>query len=129
MIKKIPKNAILILVGVAAFILLAGAREFISFVADWWFFREIGYEAVFTKTFVAKMLAGLTFGVFAFLTILINLLIAGKRAAIAAHRPQPAYGAALYPGGTRCIPARLPRRRAILGAGAPLPEQRACRSC
>jgi hypothetical protein len=68
-----------ILAGISAFLILVGAREIISFATDWQFFREIGYVAVFTKSFTAKLLAGLTFGILAFLTVLINLLIAGKR--------------------------------------------------
>ncbi len=72
------KNRVLIAVAVAAIILLMGAREFFSFMADWQFFREVGFEAVFTKTFTAKVLAGLVFGLAAFLAVLINLLIAAK---------------------------------------------------
>ena len=79
MFKKIPRNWIVIFSVAAVFILLASARECISFVVDWQFFREIGYEAVFTKTFIAKLLTGLAFGVIAFLTIFVNLIIAGKR--------------------------------------------------
>jgi uncharacterized membrane protein (UPF0182 family) len=69
----------LLIIGIAAFIILTGAREFLSFVADWQFFREIGYDAVFTRTLFAKLLAGLAFGAIAFLAVLINLLIAGRR--------------------------------------------------
>ena len=79
MFKKIPRNWIVIFSVAAVFILLASARECISFVVDWQFFREIGYEAVFTKTLIAKLLTGLAFGVTAFLTIFVNLIIAGKR--------------------------------------------------
>ena len=79
MIKKIPKNRLLLLAGIMAFIIIIGAREIIVFAVDWQFFREIGYEAVFTKTIVAKLLAGLAFGVIAFLTVLISLMIAGRR--------------------------------------------------
>jgi len=76
---KIPKNGVLIFAAVAAFILLAGARGIFSFMADWLFFHEVGYEAVFTKTFEAKLLTGLAFGAAAFLVIFVNLLLAGKR--------------------------------------------------
>jgi len=74
-----PKNKVLIVAAVSAVILLAGAREFVSFLVDWRFFSEVGFEAVFTKTFTAKVLTGLVFGLTAFLMVLINLLIAGKR--------------------------------------------------
>ncbi len=76
--KKVSKNGVLIAAAVAVFILLAGAREFFSFMVDWQFFREVGYEAVFTKTFTAKLLTGLAFGLTAFLMVFSNLLIAGK---------------------------------------------------
>src|SRR3972149_1275002 len=78
--KKMPKNKVLIVAAVSAIILLAGARGFFSFLADWQFFREVGYEAVFQKTFTAKLLTGLVFGLTAFLLVFINLFIAGKRA-------------------------------------------------
>ena len=79
MFKKIPRNWIVIFSVAAVLILLASARECISFIVDWQFFRELGYEAVFTKTFTTKLLTGLAFSVMVFLTIFINLLIAGKR--------------------------------------------------
>jgi len=79
MSKKITGSWVLIFAVVAAFILLGGAREFISFFVDLEFFREIGFEAVFTKTYIAKMLTGLAFGGITFFLIFINLLIAGKR--------------------------------------------------
>jgi len=79
MIKKIPRNVFLIVAAVAAFMLLAGSREVVSFLVDWRFFREVGFEAVFTKTFKAKLLSGLAFGTITFLMLSINLFIAGKR--------------------------------------------------
>ncbi len=79
MIKKIPRNWVLIFAVVTMFTLLAGAREFLSFVVDLQFFRETGFEAVFTKTFFAKMMTGFSFGVAAFLAIYVNLFIAGRR--------------------------------------------------
>jgi uncharacterized membrane protein (UPF0182 family) len=77
--KNISRNWVLIVAVAAAFTLLAGAREFISFVVDWQFFREVGFKAVFTKTFTAKLLTGLAFSVIAFLSLYSNLLVAGKR--------------------------------------------------
>jgi uncharacterized membrane protein (UPF0182 family) len=76
---KLPKNTMLVAATVAVFILLAGAREIISFFADWQFFREVGYEAIFTKTFTAKLMAGFAFGLGSFLIISVNLFIAGRR--------------------------------------------------
>jgi uncharacterized membrane protein (UPF0182 family) len=77
---KMPRNRLLIAAVVAAVILLAGAREFFDFMADWLFFREVGYEAVFSKTFTAKLLTGLAFGATAFFFIFVNLRITRSRA-------------------------------------------------
>src|SRR5208337_3270706 len=71
-------NKGLIIALAAAFLLLFGSREFISFLVDWLFFREVGYEAVFTTTFRTKMLAGMTLGAIAFFVIFINLFIARR---------------------------------------------------
>ncbi len=79
MTKKIPPNRLLIIALIAAFLLLAGSREFIAYLADWLFFREVGYSAVFTKTFLAKLLTGLAFGATAFLMLFINLGLARRR--------------------------------------------------
>ncbi|HUJ17968.1 MAG TPA: UPF0182 family protein [Nitrospirota bacterium] len=79
MSNKIQRHWVLIFSVVAALTLLASARELISLEVDWQFFHETGFEAVFTKTLTAKLLAGLAFGVIAFLLIYSNLLIAGKR--------------------------------------------------
>jgi len=77
--KKIPRNVILISVVIVAFILLASAREIISFLADWKFFQEVGFDAIFTKTYEAKLLIGFVFGAITFLMFYINLIIAMKR--------------------------------------------------
>ncbi len=77
--RKLLRNRVLIIAAVAAFVLLAGAREFISFAKDWQFFRETGFIEVFTRTYIAKLLTGLAFGVTAFLAVFINLFVAGKR--------------------------------------------------
>ena len=79
MSRKIMGNRLLLVAVVAAFFILGGTREFISFFVDLQFFREIGFEAVFTKTYTAKLLTGLAFGGLVFSLLYINLLIAGKR--------------------------------------------------
>ena len=73
-------NRLLITALIAVFVLLMGSRGFVAFMADWLFFREVGYEAVFTKTFQAKLFTGFAFGTAAFLVIFINLRIATRRA-------------------------------------------------
>lgn len=48
----------------------------ISLVTDWWWFSEVGFTEVFTKSLVAKVSLGLTVGVFATVFLLSNFLIA-----------------------------------------------------
>ncbi len=48
----------------------------ISLVTDWWWFSEVGFTEVFTKSLVAKVSLGLTVGVFAAAFLLTNFLIA-----------------------------------------------------
>ena len=60
------------------FLILLGSREIISFLADWLFFREVGYGSVFTTTFQAKLFSGTALGAIAFLMIFINLFIARR---------------------------------------------------
>jgi hypothetical protein len=134
---KPPKNWVLIAAAVSAIILLAGSRELISFLVDWQFFREVGFESVFKKTFTAKLLIGFVFGLAAFLMVLTSPSPEsarparhdepplGKRAAIAAPRPEPADDRDLSSGGVSRVRVRLPDRRAVLGACAPVPEQHA----
>ena len=77
--KKTQGNRGLMIAAIVGFILLVGSRQIIAFMADWRFFREVGFEAVFTKTFKAKLLLGLAFGLATFCIISLNLFIAGKR--------------------------------------------------
>ncbi|MGE5174122.1 MAG: UPF0182 family protein, partial [Betaproteobacteria bacterium] len=74
-----PGNKVLIIAIIAAFLVLFGSREFVSFMGDWLFFREVGYGPVFLKTVSAKLLAGSAFGIIAFLVIFINLRLATRR--------------------------------------------------
>jgi uncharacterized membrane protein (UPF0182 family) len=74
------RNRVLIAVLIAAFIVLAGSREFIAFMVDWLYFREVGYGAVFQKIFTARLITGILFGGVTFLVIFINLHIATRRA-------------------------------------------------
>ena len=76
--KKMTRNKVLIIAMIAAFMFLLGSRECFAFMAAWRFFREVGYQAVFSKTFQAKTFSGLAFGSLAFFVIFINLAIAGR---------------------------------------------------
>lgn len=77
--KKIQGNRGIIIAAVVGLLLLVASRQIITFIADWLFFNEVGYGAVFSKTFQAKMLTGLLFGMTAFLVFFINLTLARRR--------------------------------------------------
>lgn len=78
--KQASKNKALIIAALVLFVLLAVSREFVSTIADWLFFREVGYAAVFTRIWEAKLLAGLAFGLTAFFVIFLNLAYARRGA-------------------------------------------------
>jgi uncharacterized membrane protein (UPF0182 family) len=65
--------------SVVVFLLLAGSREIIAFAANLLFFRETGYQAVYLKTFSARLLAGSAYGVAAFLILYLNVLTAARK--------------------------------------------------
>src|SRR3990167_8084357 len=48
----------------------------VSLVTDWWWFTEVGFNEIYTKSLVAKVSLGLTVGVFAATFLLSNFLIA-----------------------------------------------------
>ena len=77
--KKASNNKALIIAVFALFILMAVSREFVSTIADWLFFNEVGYTAVFTRIWEAKLLTGFAFGAAAFLMVFINLALARRR--------------------------------------------------
>jgi uncharacterized membrane protein (UPF0182 family) len=72
-------NKVLIVALIAVFLILFGSREIFSFMADWLFFREVGFGSVFQKMLSTKLLSGTAFGVIAFLVIFINLRVATRR--------------------------------------------------
>lgn len=76
---NVPKNRVIISAAAILFLLLATGRQIISFSADWLFFREAGFEAVFNKTVMTKILVGLACSVFVFFAAFINLRIAAHR--------------------------------------------------
>ncbi len=71
-------NKGILIAMVAAFLVLLGSREIISFLADWFFFREVGYVSVFTTTYQAKLISGTALGSIAFLMIYMNLFFARR---------------------------------------------------
>jgi len=69
----------LIAAAAAAFVLAGAFFASLGFYTDWLFFREVGYEAVFTKGFLAKVLTGTAAGVAAALFLLLNMLAANRQ--------------------------------------------------
>ena len=55
---------------VALFILLPG---FVGYLTDWWWFREIGYQVVFTRTLITQLLLFLALGGITAGTLYLNL--------------------------------------------------------
>ncbi len=75
----VPRRRLALTLGIAAFVTLIfffpGSSALLT---DWWWFREIGYQVVFTRTLITRALlflagAGLTAGV-----LYLNLLIAQR---------------------------------------------------
>src|SRR3989344_8130380 len=48
----------------------------VALVTDWWWFSEVGFTEIFTKSLSAKIVLGLTTGLFAAAFLLSNFLIA-----------------------------------------------------
>ena len=77
---KLSKQNIMFLAVVAAlFLVLFSSRELIGLYADWRFFDEVGYDAVFTKTLLTKIWAGLALAVVTFLVFFGNVFFANRQ--------------------------------------------------
>jgi uncharacterized protein len=63
--------------GLIIIVLLVASR-IVSFYVDWMFFKELGYENVFLKTFNTEVLSGLIFGAVSFIFVLANALLVGR---------------------------------------------------
>ncbi|TSC54328.1 MAG: hypothetical protein LiPW31_160 [Microgenomates group bacterium LiPW_31] len=59
-----------------AFILLVSFSTILSLVTDWWWFSEVGFTEIFTKSIVARLIIGGIAGLFAVAFLLTNFLIA-----------------------------------------------------
>lgn len=59
-----------------AIVLLFSFSTILSLVTDWWWFSEVGFTGIFIKSLGAKVIVGLTTGLFAAVFLLINFLIA-----------------------------------------------------
>jgi len=69
----------LVLVVVALLLVaVAVIPSFAAFITDWYWFRQMGFETVFTTRLLTKLGLGLGFGVVAFLVLWINLRLAQR---------------------------------------------------
>ncbi|GBE37250.1 hypothetical protein BMS3Bbin07_01410 [bacterium BMS3Bbin07] len=73
------RNVLFIVLITALLALIVSFFTSLSFYTDWLFFKEVGYEAVFRKSFLAKVFTGLAAGGIAALFLLINIFIANRQ--------------------------------------------------
>jgi hypothetical protein len=76
------KRTSLLILGVLALFLTAVVAfpAIVGLVTDWWWFRAVGFETVFVKSIVWKMLVGASGGLFAFVFLYVNLRLAQRGA-------------------------------------------------
>ncbi len=72
------KNILFILTVTALLVLLALFFSSAGLYADWLFFKETGYETLFTTTIFAKLQSGLLFALASLIFLLINVLVANS---------------------------------------------------
>lgn len=70
-IRKLP----LWTVGIIVFFSFSLFSTVVAFIADWWWFSEVGYTEIFITSLGAKLLLGLAVFIFVALFLLANLLI------------------------------------------------------
>lgn len=59
-------------------VFIAAFSRLVGLYVDWLFFVETGYRFVFSRVITVELLSGLTFGVFAFLFIFINVRLTNR---------------------------------------------------
>lgn len=79
------KKILILLIVVFVFLVLIGPA-IIRLVTDWFWFKEIGFENVFTTILVTKIILGFVIGFIAFSLIYLNLKIASR---LSQGRPIP----------------------------------------
>ncbi|MEW5706888.1 MAG: UPF0182 family protein [Actinomycetota bacterium] len=73
-------NLIILFVFIAFFILINFSRSLVTLLTDWWWFKQVGYSAVFLGILKLKILTGAISGFIFFIFLYSNLLIAKKLA-------------------------------------------------
>src|SRR3990170_5419575 len=59
-------------------VVLISFSTILSLVTNWWWFSEVDFTEIFIKSLGAKVILGLTVGLFAAAFLLINLYLAGR---------------------------------------------------
>ncbi|MBU1327119.1 UPF0182 family protein [Patescibacteria group bacterium] len=72
---NITKTFLLASVGVVATLFIFSS-SIVALVTDWWWFSEVGFTEIFIKSLGAKIIIGLTAGLFAATFLLTNFLLA-----------------------------------------------------
>jgi len=72
------RRTVLIILAAALLLALPLLWSFLDLIADWLFFAETGYTAVFTRTLSAKIGLGVFFGVVLAAFVLVNALLARR---------------------------------------------------
>ena len=67
-----------LVLAVAVFLGLFFVPSFIGLLTDWWWFQEIGYQIVFTRELVTRVLLFLVVGGLTFGLLYLNLRIAQR---------------------------------------------------
>jgi hypothetical protein len=74
---KRPVALVLVLV-ILALVVLAGGPAMAEFLTDWYWFRQLGYQSVFSTRFATKLGLGLGVGLAGFLFLYANLRLAQR---------------------------------------------------
>ncbi|HWN17766.1 MAG TPA: UPF0182 family protein, partial [Gemmatimonadales bacterium] len=72
------QRRLVLILAIAAFLGLFFFPSFISLLTDWWWFQEIGYQSVFTREIVTRVLLFLVVGGLTFGLLYLNLRIAQR---------------------------------------------------
>jgi uncharacterized protein len=75
----VPRRRLALFLGIAALAVLGvGFPGLVALLTDWWWFREIGYDIVFTRSLTTQVLLFLTAGGITFALFYLNLRVAQR---------------------------------------------------
>ena len=72
------RNALGVMIFIAAMVLLTLLWRGIELITDWFWFQEMGYQNVFSITFLTQMKVGAIFGLAFFIIFYLNLFLASR---------------------------------------------------